>query len=1259
MHITATQIAAWAATRPAQDQLPWLIRKLLHAADAELTEIDFPAGDSISRPGWDGRATADSGTTWLPAGRSRWEVSCEGATAGAVTSKANRVYNQRLQETATEERALTTYVFVTARKWSTKRKWPKSKTNDGWRAVEAYDADDLEQWLETEPAVALWFAELIGMQGPGMESVERLWKRWAEQSRPAITAAALFADREQSRDRLLETVRAQMGAGNSMPVSVVADSAAEAVAFAAVAILTDPALEASTIVVTDVDGWRFVDRNPDVSLVLAETPAVAERLPSAAAPYVTVVPSATGDYSDRRAEDEAKAIRVPRPRPDVFEKALRSLGIDYGDAERLARNTGRSWSVWRRERAVNRAIRRPLWLGAGEAWVLPVVCLFSAWSEASKADCDAIATVARRDYEDVERALRSLASLDDAPVVSIRRIWHAKSPLELIDLLRDRITTGERTRFFGVVRDALLAPDPVLELSAEERPFAQLREKVRPQSPYLLKGMSTALVRLAVFGDRDMVGRVRLLVRDLLHGADSERWLSLASFLPALAEAGPTEFLNAVQDSLDQPEPPVACLFSETTESGSVFGQCWHADLLWALELLAWSPEYVTQVALLLARLSDVAVRGNWGNSAFGSLFGIFRARIPQTAATLDERIAALDTLMDRVPQVAFEVFLRLSNTGPGSALLANRPAIRGFDTGAGYGTSIEESWAMVGAAAERLLDAAAGDSCRLGQVLSRMDSFSGDQQAAAIEHLDAFAQSQATDEEKETVRGAIRSRLHDLRDGYGPEAVDTGQEVSSLERLYESLVPGDLIVRHRWLFAEWSPCFSFGWSRRDRDRYRDELARLRREALQEVWDASGPDGLTRLAVACAGRPLVGLTLGELDLEVEVLTDWVVGAIGDCAEDEPVSATVRGLLARLEWEQAERIVRSVLAVAERPAWETDRQARFLLLAPAGAALWGFVEGLAAPVREAYWSLFPDSWLGPECGDVAYPVQQLLASGRPRAALAVISLRLDEVSPELLTTILEGIAAGKEAVAPLESSTLRDAIEILEKAEEIDRARLATLEFPLLPALGYLGEQVTTTLVATMTSDPVLFADLVCRAFPRRSAEGSPLSEAESSVAMVAYSLLRECRRLPGTLDDGTIDLDTLDGFVDSCRSRCEEVGLLERCDESLGIILAWAPRDADGGWPCRAVSNLLDRSGMEEVRRGFVRGVRERRGVTTRSPWEGGDQERELARRYREYACACRSTHLRVAAALDEIADEYEREGRWEDHEAQLRREGY
>lgn len=108
----------------------------------------------------------------------------------------------------------------------------------------------------------------------------------------------------------------------------------------------------------------------------------------------------------------------------------------------------------------------------------------------------------------------------------------------------------------------------------------------------------------------------------------------------------------------------------------------------------------------------------------------------------------------------------------------------------------------------------------------------------------------------------------------------------------------------------------------------------------------------------------------------------------------------------------------------------------------------------------------------------------------------------------------------------------------------------------------------------------------------------------------------------------------------------------------IGQLLARAPVDETGVWPCRPVCEAMQWMSSEEVGRGFNIATRNARGVHWRG--EGGDQERTLATKYRGWAKMVVYEFPYVASVLDSIAESYEREAMWEDTDAKVRgRLGY
>lgn len=618
--VTATEIARWAAKTPAQADLPRLIRRLIHSA-ATTTELAMPAGDSVILPGFDGELHSELGNAWVPAGHSCWELSCR----ADVAAKANEDYAKRSAGSSPDHRGTRTYVALTARRWAGKTRWRDEKIAEGaWQDVRAYDADDLEQWLEQAPAVRLAFGEELGLSGAGVESLGAYLEKWGAQCMPRITPPALLTGRVDQAGKLIERVGRVREGTASEPLAIKADSVEEAAAFAAAAMLEQPELANVAVVVTSVEGWRFVEMNDAIGVAVAATPVIAEA-PSVRDRLAVVVPYASGDMARQFRGLAGKLndaeLLLERALPSEFEKALQIIGLDENDTRRLSTLCGRSWSVFRRQHAVNPSIRRPAWLDHPAADALATVCLVGGWSTGRDADTDIVARISGRDYAQLEADLLALERLDDSPLLHIGTVWKAKSALELLAIFGERITPAQLQRYFGELEAVLAAPDPQLELADEERYAAAIHGKVRPISGLLLDSLCDTLIKLAVRGidvpalaANNIQGRVDQLIRSLLRGGDRVRWLSLASQLPALAEASPHEFLTAVEAGIAQATGGARAVFLEAAGSG--FGsRCWHAGMLWALETLAWAPNRLRRVSLILAKLCAVEIQGNWANN--------------------------------------------------------------------------------------------------------------------------------------------------------------------------------------------------------------------------------------------------------------------------------------------------------------------------------------------------------------------------------------------------------------------------------------------------------------------------------------------------------------------------------------------------------------------------------------------------------------------------------------------------------------------
>ncbi|MFA7434575.1 MAG: hypothetical protein WCZ72_12810 [Gemmobacter sp.] len=1238
MRVTATHLAQWSDRREAQGMLPVLVRRLISATSG-ITAIAMPGGDSVNAPGWDGVIQVEQGCPWVPNGVSYWEL----GTSKDPGSKANSDFEKRLEQISAAQAAQATFVFVTSRRWPGKGVWQEhARSREAWAEVLVWDADDLEAWLETAPATALWLGIQLGVAGHGIDAVENYWEHWSNQSSPAVTAAALFSGREKSRLALQKSIQQR-----EPLITVQADSQTEAVAFVC-ALLIEDGCSPRAACVTSEEGWLFVDANPAIEQVVITD----NRLGSHRAPregVSLIVPMASGDQAFNlmgiggRAIGQ-KVLELRRPKPDEFENSLRELGIAASDAARYARTLGRSWTVFRRWHAQNPTIKKPEWADAADATSLLMLTLVGAWNGASDGDRVCIAKIANRAYEDVESELLRLVALDDAPVVKIGSLWKAKAPLELLHLIVPRLTGDILTRFFEVARAVFEKPDPVLELEEDKRWMVSIYGKVRDHSGVVMEAMAESIAKLGYFADivdqPTIANHVRRSVEQLLEDASEERWLSVSPFLRSFAEAAPDEFLRAVENSLRKPDRSVTRLITETQSSG-ISGRCWHANLLWALELLAWYPARLGRVANILAQLSDVEVKGNWANTPFNSLVSLFRSWYPQTAAPVELRLRALENVVGRNPKIAWKLLLALLPRRDGAVSANAKPQWRDDDAGAGEVVTYGEIRQLVLPVAGLLLEQAQGSTNRIADLVSRLNELDENFRDGIIA-LVAGAKS-LPDKEREVVRSAAREFLNWENSFNQDGSKHDRYAADRLRPLFDVLAPDDLVIRHAWIFSN-------GWAGlpdgREEDYEEADKARaaLRAMAIREIYEVQGWHGVYSLAKQCGEPRLVGWELVKAPFERGALAQWLCQWYSHLQQASLFDSLTCGVLYAVPHEEFADFIQTCLHLLEEEAKSPETVAGFLVNAPQSMALWEFVETLRPEVHDHFWLAVKPHYIQSDSDHLSFCMEKLLASGRPRTAMEAMGNRAMELSGDLLIRMLRGVASGQEDNATLAQSWhIARVFEALFKME-CSQSELVSLEFVYYPILEH-DQYGVPNLMAEILRAPESFMELICLAFKPRNADREPIPENLQTAAQTAGTLIHSGRGAPGRSSDGEIDRDLFFSWINRVRDLAKEKDREAVTDLTVGAWLSdWPINQNLECWPDPIIAELLDQDDCEDIRRGFHTGVHDSRGVTTRMPYDGGEQERQVAEEFRCFSNHWQNSKPNLSAMIENLAKSYEYE---------------
>lgn len=1236
---------AWEGRR-AQELLPHLVRRLIVASPGVLG-LDMRSGDGVGAPGWDAVIEESPGTAWIPRGASRWEL----GTGADPRAKAQDDYRRRVENPLGAEPSRTTFVFVTQRRWPNAQDWERRRKEEGvWRDVRVIDADQLAAWLEATPEVHLWFSEKVGLQPLEVRTLEGWWERFSRQTRPKLSPQLVLSGRQEVTEELITALGTAPAA-----IGVRSRSREEAVSFLAASLIERrDEITHPVVVARSAKGFERLCWSQGSMIIVVDTDDEIDASEAVARGHRVILPVKPGDAASMRLLD------VPQLERTAAGQALEEMGLPFDLAYRLAGLARRSFPAFLRHPELAIGSRSsPPWGRGRDAPVLAPLVLVGAWAP-SEPDQAIVAQVANRKWDDLEPQLRTWARTDDPPFVEVGGEWRVASPEGAWAVLFDALSASQLRRFRTAAVKVLGEEDPVYSLPADEREYAGFRGVQRQYSPTLRRGVAQGLALLGAFGDELVLpdgstGRsyAASVIGEILSAANDDeaglRWRSLSDQLPLLAEAAPETFLAAIERGLDGDAPVLRTMFMDGESGSALFSSSPHTGLLWALEVLCWPAEHLASAAIALAKLAEVDPGGQFANRPAASLRDVFLSWFPQTSASLEDRFRVLDQLERRHPAISWKLNLALLPKTHDTASPSSTPRFRPW-VPAEKGVGIQERMEMAAELAHRLIKAAGQDMGKWSELVEHLGNLPHEQRnemLSALEHLDSTESEDRLKLWRALIDETARHRAFpEARWSMGDDSL------VRLEAIAAKIEPDQLVERHARLF-DWRPELGEA-DRKDYASWERAVSSQRATAAKETIEHSGYEGLVRLADASVLPRQVGVSAAEV--AGDALREQMLGAVDrDGARGEMSGGWIAYMA---HTHGADWIEAGVGEFAKQPV---EKQTAFFLALPPRAAVWQLLEAVPAAVIEKYWA--EANPLLADREDVAIAVRHLLDHGRPWVAIDLLSVHCrpgkgaeGDLPPELVRAALErALSEGSTADRARASSLGYEIGVLLDYLEETGTQAdvLARLEWGYFPLLED-GRREPSALYKGLAQDPELFVELVSRVFRGKNEPREERSEDDARVVLARHSwhVLNAWRRVPGADENGKIDAGHLRAWVRQVRLMLEERDRVDIGDQQIGQLLSGSTPGRDGAWPAEPVRDVIEEIGSSDLDTGLRIGRYNARGVTSRGPYAGGDQERDLSEQYAGWASQVKDKWPRTARVLKQLADEYEREARLEDARA-------
>jgi hypothetical protein len=715
--------------------------------------------------------------------------------------------------------------------------------------------------------------------------------------------------------------------------------------------------------------------------------------------------------------------------------------------------------------------------------------------------------------------------------------------------------------------------------------------------------------------------------------------------LPLLAEAAPDAFLDAIERGLSEP----SLLSGLFVDADGVFAHSPHTELLWALEVLAWSPLHIGRAALAVARLAKIDPGGRLVNRPAKSLREIFLSWHPSTRANVAQRIAAIDLLRRREPSASWNLMAALLPRHMDVAMPTVKPRRR--DWLREENVTMGEAFRFTGEILRRMREDVGYDGDRWTQLIPALDDLPDDEFKVTTDLLQGLDLSKLPIHARVTIWNRLREEISRHRKYHAADWAMADERIGVVDALYAHFEPDDPVARISWLFEN-RVALPDGGS----DDWQVEMQKvedLRLAGVEALLKARGREASFDMAEGVA-RPFdVGVALGRSALSDEDLLCLLSDARASSVPWRRNAAlgVLRGRDLRVPgWLDT-------LPLTEIwQTWTVQKRADVFLARPFAPSTWDALGDPDSEVRRLYWTQVGYRGKGPiNASDRATAVRELARYGQLADAIGLLTLYSRErIDAAQGAEVLEGVMRGECSQDvnwgsfAYELGLLIDAVEA---SGEIEEGRLARLEWFFQPVLQ--EQRPAKLLNKALANDPAFFIDILKLMYRGEGEDQTPVTSETRGLAERAYRLLHEWKVLPGTFSDG-LDQASLMAWVRQARTLAAQARRGGVCDYHIGKLFSRSPIGTDGLWPHEAVRDVIEEVSSEGIEGGIGTGVYNSRGVVSRAIGEGGILERELVAKYRGYAFAMAQSWPRTARVLRSIADDYEFDSQREDERAEL-----
>lgn len=941
---------------------------------------------------------------------------------------------------------------------------------------------------------------------------------------------------------------------------------------------------------------------------------------------------------------------LPTVDREGFRQSLKASGLDDNIISNLMQETKREPALLRRALGIN--CKKESWMSpVNNRFYIPAI-LLGAWDETREGDKEIVSKMSGMDYSSFDIGLQMLLNSSEPPLFKVGGIWQISSPKLLISRIIGELSKDTIDKFKECIDWVLEDDDPDI-IAKRDATNLQFWKDKHLYSRHLRNGLLQSITIMSVVMESQgiAVDWIDRYIANKLKDFSFERFLSNKQELRWMAECSPSAFLDYLENDLKNGGNVLSRVFEVKKKNSNLIGsEIYFSDLLFCLEELAWDVRYLPRATALLLEFCKYPNDSNYSNKPSASLYNIYRFSLSQTFADFPSRLEILRSLSKRYPKEVSELCYNLLD-GIKQTIFIPTSHFRWryvdkiktpdciYQIPADHVVAMTELLLSITDENEnnicKLIDLVTNDFMRSSHKLI----------------LDKLYKCENLMKGNEVIVECLRKNINrHLRCKNAVWAMNS-EELSCFQKLLDKIESDDLIIRNKHYFSDFFIKDNFDDI--DFAKQRKESRVYRKGILENVIDVKGWDGIWELARCVSNIE------GLIEAIVELTGDRIRNDIYEryCAKELEVKF-VRQYFRTLFYEYGEstylQYISELKAISEE-------QISIVLYAPEIThEITTLVDTLPGYIQREYWSNV-GLW-GLTVDHSLYAIERLRNVGRYADILRLVhdkDIKLQIHSSVWLDILFEIFDNAQIDVLYKEYYYIAEVLKCIAIPTEISvKLKLMLLELVLFDNLRHYMKMSDFHLLQIVNTEPEMMMELIQLAYLEDEGyrEEIVLTELEQKnkivLAQLTWNFFYNYHSVPGMKSDGTIDGIYLKNYLEKlqqCSEICHRTHVMPLV---IGRILGNMPETND--YPSDLMCELVEFFNSDDIDSEICCCLSNRRGMSSRSPFDGGDIERSHVETFKIYRDRALTRSPRLTKIFESEIKSYEHMAAVEDERGKL-----